>query len=196
MILNNIFFTQTFENYGTKRIWEKMIKFLFRCSFLLLDNMLIFETFFFYCVDSRCMKRKKEDEEVERGCRGRGVAGRRQREAGRGILRGWKSIPLDGVTSRAQLAPARVSFRRGFRIYCLSLTGVFCQRFRFFHVDSYIHISIYIACMMRRLHLSRWVAAPVGSPSSRASLPARIFFLFYSACSTSADPPSPRYPIS
>lgn len=106
--------------------------------------MLIFETFFFYRVDSRCIKRKKEDEEVERGYRGR-EGGRKAAEggAGRGIFRGWKSIPLDGVTSRAQLAPARVSFRRGFRIYCLSLTGVFCQRFRFFHRQLYTYIYIY-----------------------------------------------------
>lgn len=59
-------------------------------------------------------------------------------------LQGWKSIPLDGVTSRAQLAPARVSFRRGFRIYCLSLTGVFCQAVSLLPGrQSYIHISIY-----------------------------------------------------
>lgn len=41
-------------------------------------------------------------------------AGRRREEGG--WSRGWKSIPLGGVTSRAQLARARVSFRRGFRI--------------------------------------------------------------------------------
>ena len=29
---------------------------------------------------------------------------------------GGRAIPLDGVTSRAQLALARVSFRRGFRV--------------------------------------------------------------------------------
>lgn len=55
-----------------------MIKYLFLCSFLLLDNMLIFKIF--YRVDSRCMNRKKEEEEVERDCRGR--AGRKAAKGG------------------------------------------------------------------------------------------------------------------
>lgn len=54
-------------------------------------------------------------------------------EAGRrregGWSRGWKSIPLGGVTSRAQLARARVSFRRGFRI--LAAVDWRFLRFRF-----------------------------------------------------------------
>lgn len=51
------------------------------------------------------------------GEKGGGLAGSQWRVGGwRGTLRGWKSIPLDGVTSRAQLALARVSFRRGFRV--------------------------------------------------------------------------------
>lgn len=111
------------------------------------------------------------------------------RADGRGILGGWKSIPLDGVTSRAQLAPARVSFRRGFRIYCLSLTGVFCQRFRFF-VDSYIHIT----CMMRWLHLSHRAAAPVGSPSAALLCPRESSSSFIQRA-LPPDPPSSHYPI-
>lgn len=48
---------------------------------------------------------------------GRGLARSQQKVGGwSGYIRGWKSIPLDGVTSRAQLALARVSFRRGFRV--------------------------------------------------------------------------------
>lgn len=53
----------------------------------------------------------------EGGLDGEGGGGQRKATVGRGArCEGWKSIPLDGVTSRAQLAPARVSFRRGFRI--------------------------------------------------------------------------------
>lgn len=54
-------------------------------------------------------------------------AGRRREEGG--WSRGWKSIPLGGVTSRAQLARARVSFRRGFRI--LAAVDWRFLRFRF-----------------------------------------------------------------
>jgi len=59
-------------------------------------------------------------EREERGGRKRSPGGGGQGGGGGslvwGILRGWKNIPLDGITSRAQLAPARVSFRRGFRV--------------------------------------------------------------------------------
>lgn len=72
-------------------------------------------------------------------------SGERGRGAGRGTLQGWKSIPLDGVTSRAQLALARVSFRRGFRV----LTVV---DWRFLPAVSFLlrrQLYMYIACVMR-----------------------------------------------
>lgn len=59
---------------------------------------------------------RKIERHCQEGTRGESGASRKTAEGDRGILGGWKSIPLDGVTSRAQLAPARVSLRRGFRI--------------------------------------------------------------------------------
>lgn len=85
-----------------------------------------------------CRERKKRgrsagkmEEERKIG----GGAGRRREE--RGQSRGWKSIPLGGVTSRAQLARARVSFRRGFRI--LAAVDWRFLRFRFSHVETAMH---------------------------------------------------------
>lgn len=97
--------------------------------------------------------------------RRRRAAGRTRREGERGTLRGWKSIPLDGVTSRAQLAPARVSFRRGFRI----LAAV---DWRFLPTVSFLPRSSYMACVMRWLHFpsEAAVAAPLFPPSHIDSL--------------------------
>lgn len=141
--------------------------------------------------------------EVERDREeGRGLAGSQQRVgrgggggAGRGILQGWKSIPLDGVTSRAQLALARVSFRRGFRV----LTVV---DWRFLPAVSFLprrQLYMYIACVMR------WAVFPgelplvdslYRSPSSFSSPPPPgIFFLFYPLRSASRALPGVHYPI-
>lgn len=117
----------------------------------------------------------------------------REWEAGRGILRGWKSIPLDGVTSRAQLALARVSFRRGFRV----LTVV---DWRFLPVVSFLlrrQLYMYIACVMRWLYIL--TSCPCRllvsfSLVSRFSAPTGIFFLFYPLCSASR-PYRVHYPI-
>lgn len=102
---------------------------------------MIFKILPIYHINSRRMKRKQDDE-VEKDWEEVKVGDwqevGREWEVGWGILRGWKSIPLDGVTSRAQLALARVSFRRGFRVP--TVVHVFCQWFRFFCVDSYICI--------------------------------------------------------
>lgn len=92
---------------------------------------MIFEIFLVYRINSRCMKRKQDDEK-EIGRREEGWQEvSRGWEAGGVHSRGWKSIPLDGVTSRAQLALARVSFRRGFR----ALTVV---HWRFLPVVSFL----------------------------------------------------------
>lgn len=104
----------------------------------------------------------------------RRAAGRTRREGKRGTLRGWKSIPLDGVTSRAQLAPARVSFRRGFRILAT-------VDWRFLPTVSFLPRSSYMACVMRWLHFpsEAAVAAPLFPP-----LPYRLLVPISSASSS------------